>query len=95
VALAHELFLKRERQLVIQLVETVLGIDLSFVCQVDELGLELMEGLNLVHSQLLVFTSSFAYAVRVDEVFTEVVDYSKVTALPGKALEYPTGRARL
>jgi hypothetical protein len=69
------LFLKREHQLVIQLVETVLGMDLSFVCQVDKLGLKLIEGLNLVYSQLLVFTSSFAYAVRVDEVFTEVVDY--------------------
>jgi hypothetical protein len=50
-------------------------VDLSFVSQVDELGLELMESLNLLHSQVLIFASGLTYAVRVDEIFTEVVDH--------------------
>jgi hypothetical protein len=50
-------------------------VDLSFVGQVDELGLELIESLNLLHSQVLVFTSSLTYTVRVNEMFTEVVDH--------------------
>jgi hypothetical protein len=42
---------------------------------VDELGLELMESLNLLYSQVLIFASSLTYTVRVNEIFTEVVDY--------------------
>jgi hypothetical protein len=42
---------------------------------VDELSLELMESLNLLYSQVLVFASSLMYAVRVNEMLTEVVDY--------------------
>jgi hypothetical protein len=34
-----------------------------------------VKDLNLVYSQLLIFTSSFVYAVRVNEVFTEIVNY--------------------
>jgi hypothetical protein len=75
VVLAYELFLKRKHQFIIQFIETVLEMDLSFVYQVDKLGLELMEGLNLVYLQLLVFISSFIYVVRVNEVFTKVVNY--------------------
>jgi hypothetical protein len=50
-------------------------MDLSLVCQVDKLGLKLVEGLDLVYSQLLVFTSSFIYIVRVNKVFIEIVNY--------------------
>jgi hypothetical protein len=50
-------------------------VDLSFVGQVDKLGLKLMESLNLLYSQVLIFASSLIYTVRVNEIFTEVVDY--------------------
>jgi hypothetical protein len=50
-------------------------VNLSFVSQVDKLSLELIESLNLLYSQVLIFASSFIYAVRVNEMFTEVVDY--------------------
>jgi hypothetical protein len=75
VALAHELCLERKCQLVIQIIKAVLRVDLSFVGQVDELGLELMESLNLLYSQVLVFVSGLTYTVQVDEMFTEVVDH--------------------
>jgi hypothetical protein len=42
---------------------------------VDKLGLKLMESLNLLYSQVLIFVSSLTYIVRVNEMFTEVVDY--------------------
>jgi hypothetical protein len=42
---------------------------------VNELGLKLMESLNLLYSQVLIFASSLIYAVRVNEIFTEVVNY--------------------
>jgi hypothetical protein len=42
---------------------------------VDKLSLKLIESLNLLYSQVLVFTSSLTYIVRVNEMFTEVVDY--------------------
>ena len=41
----------------------------------DELGLELVEALSLVYTYLLVFPFDFAYAIRVNEVFSEIVDY--------------------
>jgi hypothetical protein len=50
-------------------------VDLSFVSQVDKLGLKLIESLNLLYSQVLIFVSSLIYIVRVNEMFTEVVDY--------------------
>jgi hypothetical protein len=50
-------------------------MDLNFIYQVDKLGLKLIEGLNLIYLQLLIFISSFIYIVRVNKVFTEVVDY--------------------
>ena len=50
-------------------------MDLSFIYQVNKLGLELIEGLNLIYLQLLVFISSFVYIVRVNKVFTEIVNY--------------------
>jgi hypothetical protein len=50
-------------------------VDLSFISQVNKLSLELMESLNLLYSQVLIFTSSLTYTVRVNEMFTEVVDY--------------------
>jgi hypothetical protein len=75
VALAHELCLERKRQLIVQIVKAVLWVDLSFVGQVDELSLELMESLNLLYSQVLVFASSLTYAIRVNKMFTEVVDH--------------------
>jgi hypothetical protein len=34
-----------------------------------------MESLNLLYSQVLVFASSLIYVVRVNEIFTEVVNY--------------------
>jgi hypothetical protein len=34
-----------------------------------------MESLNLLYSQVLIFTSSLTYVVRVNKIFTEVVDY--------------------
>jgi hypothetical protein len=48
---------------------------LSFVGQVYELGLELMKALSLVYTHLLVFTLYFAYTIRVNKVFIEVIDY--------------------
>jgi hypothetical protein len=42
---------------------------------VNKLGLKLMESLNLLYSQVLVFVSSLTYIVRVNEIFTKVVDY--------------------
>ncbi len=53
----------------------VVNINLSFISQVDKFGLELVEALVLVYMHLLVFTLSFAYIIRVNKVFTEVVDY--------------------
>ena len=50
-------------------------MDLSFVGQVYEFGLELMEALGLVYMHLLIFTLCFAHLIRVNKVFTEVVDY--------------------
>ena len=50
-------------------------MNLSFVGQVNKLSLKLMESLNLLYSQVLIFASSLIYAVRVNEIFTEVVDY--------------------
>jgi hypothetical protein len=52
-----------------------LWVDLSFVSQVNKLGLKLIENLNLLYSQVLIFVSSLTYAVRVNEIFTEVIDY--------------------
>jgi hypothetical protein len=75
VALACELFLKGECQFVVHLVQTVVDVDLSFVGQVDELGLKLVKALSLVYTHLLVLPLGFAYAMRVDEVFSEVVDH--------------------
>jgi hypothetical protein len=50
-------------------------VDLSFVSQVNKLGLKLIESLNLLYSQVLIFVSSLTYMVRVNEIFTKVVDY--------------------
>jgi hypothetical protein len=50
-------------------------MDLSLICQVNKLGLKLVKSLDLVYSQLLIFMSSFAYVVRVNKVFTEIVNY--------------------
>ena len=41
----------------------------------NKLGLKLIESLNLLYSQVLIFASSLIYAVRVNEIFTEVVNY--------------------
>ena len=41
----------------------------------DKLGLELVETLSLVYIYLLVFPFSFVYMIRVDEVFSKVIDY--------------------
>jgi len=78
VALAHELCLERKRQLVVQIVKAVLRVDLSFV----------IESLNLLHSQVLVFASSLTYTVRVNEILTEVVDYllSRLEGISGVRL---------
>jgi hypothetical protein len=50
-------------------------VDLSFISQVDKLGLKLIESLNLLYSQVLIFASSLIYVVRVNEIFTKVVNY--------------------
>jgi hypothetical protein len=50
-------------------------MNLSFIYQIDKLGFKLIEGLNLVYLQLLVFISSFIYIVRVNKIFTKVVNY--------------------
>jgi hypothetical protein len=42
---------------------------------VDKLSLKLMESLNLLYSQVLIFASSLIYAVWVNEIFTEVINY--------------------
>jgi hypothetical protein len=42
---------------------------------VDELGLKLVKALSLVYTHLLVLPLGFAYAMRVDEVFSEVIDH--------------------
>ncbi len=41
----------------------------------DKLGLELVEALGLVYTYLLILTLSFAYIIRVNKVFAEVVNY--------------------
>ena len=41
----------------------------------DELGLELVEALSLVYIYLLVFPLGFVYAIRVNEIFSEIVDH--------------------
>jgi hypothetical protein len=73
--LTRELFLKEEYQFVIYLVQTVININLSFIGQVDKLGLELVETLSLVYIYLLVLPLGFVYTIRVNEVFSEIVDY--------------------
>jgi hypothetical protein len=50
-------------------------VNLSFIYQIDKLSLEFIEGLNLIYLQLLVFISSFIYIVRVNKIFTKVVNY--------------------
>ncbi len=40
-----------------------------------KLGLELIEALGLVYTHLLIFTLYFTYIIRVNKVFTKVVDY--------------------
>jgi hypothetical protein len=55
---------------------------------VDKLGLKLIESLNLLYSQVLIFASSLIYAVRVNEIFTEVVNYllSRLKGISGVRL---------
>jgi hypothetical protein len=53
----------------------VIDVNLSFIGQVNELGLELVKALSLVYTHLLVFPLGFAYAIRVNEVFFEVIDH--------------------
>jgi hypothetical protein len=50
-------------------------VDLSFIYQVDKLSLKLIESLNLLYLQVLIFTSSLIYIIWVYEVFIKVVDY--------------------
>jgi hypothetical protein len=50
-------------------------VNLSFVSQVNKLSLKLIESLNLLYSQVLIFASSLTYMVWVNEIFTKVVDY--------------------
>ncbi len=75
MALARELFLKGERKLVVYLVQVVININLSFIGQVDKLGFKLVKALSLVYTHLLIFTLSFAYIIRVNKVFSKVVNY--------------------
>jgi hypothetical protein len=42
---------------------------------VDELGLELVKALSLVYTYLLVLPLGFVYAMRVNEVFSEIIDH--------------------
>jgi hypothetical protein len=42
---------------------------------VYELSLELIKALSLVYTYLLVFTLYFTYTIRVNKVFTEIIDY--------------------
>jgi hypothetical protein len=42
---------------------------------VNKLSLKFIESLNLLYSQVLIFASSLTYIVRVNEIFTEVVNY--------------------
>jgi hypothetical protein len=50
-------------------------VDLSFISQVNKLSLKLMESLNLLYLQVLIFVSSLIYIVQVNEIFTKVVNY--------------------
>jgi hypothetical protein len=42
---------------------------------VDELGLELVKALSLVYTHLLVLPLNFTYAMRVNEVFSKVINH--------------------
>jgi len=55
---------------------------------VDKLGLKLIESLNLLYSQVLIFASGLTYIVRVNEILTEVVDYllSRLKGISGVRL---------
>jgi hypothetical protein len=55
---------------------------------VDKLSLKLIESLNLLYSQVLIFASSLTYIVRVNEIFTEVIDYllSRLKGISGVRL---------
>ena len=41
----------------------------------NKLGLELVKVLNLIYIYLLIFPLSFVYIIRVNKVFSEIVDY--------------------
>ena len=53
----------------------VININLNFISQVDKLSLEFVEALSLVYIYLLIFPLGFVYIIRVDKVFSEIVNH--------------------
>jgi hypothetical protein len=53
----------------------VINVNLSFINQVDELGLKLVKALSLVYTHLLILPLNFMYAIRVNEMFSKVIDH--------------------
>ena len=53
----------------------VININLNFISQIDKLDFELIETLNLVYIYLFIFPLNFVYIIRINKVFSEIVDY--------------------
>ena len=53
----------------------IININLNFISQIDKLSLKLVKVLSLVYIYLLIFPLNFIYIIRINKVFSEIVDY--------------------